>query len=130
MDPPLRFDTVLGGGLAPTQRLQERLRQRARVNWLDRLLTAVYILWEAEPHVALAGVLAKRPDRFPALALRLGATYDLTLLGYRLVPTAPPWWASEKEGRMDGVVQRVPTRVQRDLRTEPIEQDDVEGANP
>ncbi|HKN93784.1 MAG TPA: phosphatase PAP2 family protein [Thermoleophilaceae bacterium] len=130
VDPPLRFDTMVGAGVPPTQRLQQRLREPARVNVLDRLLTAVYTVWEAEPHVALAVLLAKRPDRFAALALRQGATFDLTLLGYWLVPTAPPWWASEKQGRMDGVVQRVPTRVGRDLRNEPLEQDDVEGANP
>ena len=31
---------------------------------------------------------------------------------------------------MDGQVQRVPTRVARDLRGQPLEQDDVQGANP
>jgi membrane-associated phospholipid phosphatase len=62
--------------------------------------------------------------------VRQAATFDLTLLGYWLVPSAPPWWASEKEGRMDGRVQRVPPRVIRDLRGEPLEQDDNAGANP
>lgn len=130
VDPPLRFDTALGGGTPPGQRLQQALRRKGDVNWLDRVLTAIYALWEAEPHVALALVLKKRPERFAACAVRQAATFDLTLLGYWLVPTAPPWWASEKEERMGGVVQRVPTRVARDLRGEPLEQDDVEGANP
>jgi membrane-associated phospholipid phosphatase len=128
--PPLRVDTALGLGTPPSQRLQRALRRHDRVNWLDRALTAAYALWEPEPHVALALVLVKRPDRYAAAALRQALTFDLTLLGYWLVPTAPPWWASEKEGRMDGEVQRVPTRVVRDLRGQPIEQDDVEGSNP
>jgi membrane-associated phospholipid phosphatase len=114
----------------PRSGWQQCLRDKGRVNWLDRALTGVYALWEAEPHIALALVLAKRPERFAASALRQAATFDLTLLGYWLVPTAPPWWASEKEGLMDGNVQRVTTRVGRDLRGEPLEQDDVEGANP
>jgi membrane-associated phospholipid phosphatase len=130
IEPPLRFDARLAGGAPPTERLQRRLRERGRVSGVDRALTAVYALWEAEPHVALAVVLARRPDRFAALALRQAATFDLTLLGYWLVPTAPPWWASEEAGLMDGSVQRVTTRVVRDLRGEPLEQEDVEGANP
>jgi membrane-associated phospholipid phosphatase len=130
VDPPLRVDTRLGLGTPPGQRLQRALRQKGRVNALDRVLTAAYVLWEAEPHVALALVLARRPERYAAAAARQALTFDLTLLGYWLVPTAPPWWASEKEGRMDGEVQRVTTRVGRDLRNEPLEQDDVEGSNP
>jgi membrane-associated phospholipid phosphatase len=130
VDPPLKFDTAIGGGVPPPQRLQRVLRSKGQVNWLDRALTALYATWEAEPHVALALVLLKRPERFAAAAVRQAATFDLTLLGYWLVPTAPPWWASEKEGLMGGEVQRVPTRVQRDLRGDRIEQDDVEGANP
>ncbi len=130
VDPPLRVDTALGLGMPPGQRLQRALREKVRVNTLDRVLTAAYSLWEAEPHVALALVLAKRPQRFAAAALRQALTFDLTLLGYWLVPTAPPWWASENEGRMEGEVQRVTTRVARELRGEPMEQDDVEGSNP
>jgi membrane-associated phospholipid phosphatase len=130
VDAPIRVDRALGLGMPPGERLQRRLRERGRVTALDRVLTAIYLTWEAEPHLALALVLARRPERFGALALRQAATFDLTLLGYWLLPTAPPWWASEKAGRMDGRVQRVPTRVIRDVRGEPLEQDDVEGANP
>jgi membrane-associated phospholipid phosphatase len=130
VEPPLRFDGWLGRGVPPTQRLQEALRTQAQVNWLDRALTAVYAFWEFEPHLALALLLVRRPERFPAMAVRQGATFDLTLLGYWLVPSAPPWWASEKQRRMDGHVQRVPTRVARDLRGEPLEQEDVQGSNP
>jgi membrane-associated phospholipid phosphatase len=130
IDMPLRIDEAIGRGTAPTQRLQARLRQRGAVNAIDRALTALYITWEIEPHLALALVLTLRPDRFGALAARQGATFDLSLVNYWLRPAAPPWWASEKAGRMDGQVQRVPTRVARDLRGEPLEQDDVQDANP
>jgi membrane-associated phospholipid phosphatase len=130
VEEPLRFDSKLGCGVPPTQRLQRRLRRHGRVNWIDRALTVVYAAWEAEPHLALALLLARRPERFGALALRQAVTFDLTLVGYWLVPTAPPWWASEKQGLMDGSVRRVTTRVARDLRGEPLDQEDVQGANP
>lgn len=129
-EPPIRGDRLLGRGRTPTERLQAALRDPHRVSALDRLLTAVYLFWEAEPHLAMAAVLARRPDRFGALAARQAATYDLTLLGYWLTPTAPPWWAAEKSGRLDARVRRVPTRAIRELRGEPLEQDDVEESNP
>jgi membrane-associated phospholipid phosphatase len=121
IDTPLRIDRGFGGGVPISQRLQDRL---------DRVMAAVYVTWELEPHLALAAVLALRPDRFGAAAARQAATFDLTLLGYWLAPSAPPWWASEEAGRMDGRVQRVSTRVIRDLRGDPLDQDDSQGANP
>jgi membrane-associated phospholipid phosphatase len=127
---PLSADTWIGAGIPPSQRLQERFRRPAAVTTLDRMLTGVYLAWEVEPHLALAALLARRPERFAVAAARQAATFDLTLLGYWLAPSAPPWWASEKEGRMDGHVQRVPLRVIRHTRGEPLEQDDVQGANP
>jgi membrane-associated phospholipid phosphatase len=130
VDGPLGADTRLGAGVPPSQRLQERLRRPGSVNRLDRVLAGVYVVWEAEPHLALAALLARRPERFARAAVRQAITFDLTLLGYWLVPSAPPWWASEKEGRMDGHVQRVAPRVIRDARGEPLEQDDNAGANP
>ncbi|MBB4662380.1 phosphatase PAP2 family protein [Conexibacter arvalis] len=127
---PVRADRALAGGTTPTERLQGALRDPARVSWLDRALTAVYAFWEAEPHLAMGAVLLLRPDRFGALATRQAATFDLTLAGYWLLPTAPPWWAAERAGVLHGDVQRVVMRVLRDLRGKPLEQDDVVGANP
>src|ERR671928_226708 len=72
---PLNVAAALPRGKPPTQRLQQSLRTHARVNWLDRIVTAVYAAWELEPHAALALVLAKRPERFAAAALRQGATF-------------------------------------------------------
>ena len=43
----------------------------------------------------------------PRAAGRLTAAYHLTTPFYWAVPTAPPWWASEHGGRMDGGVERV-----------------------
>ncbi len=57
----------------------------------------------------------RREEQFPRAAGRLAAVYHLTTVGYWLRPSAPPWWAAEKEGEMDGAVQRVPREVERAL---------------
>ena len=56
----------------------------------------------------------------------------MTLLGYWIAPTAPPWWVSEKLGRMDGEVRRVMSEVAEWLKREPspTEGDHEMGANP
>jgi membrane-associated phospholipid phosphatase len=62
----------------------------------------------------------------------LAATFDLTLVGYWLVPTAPPWWVSEKLGRMDGEVRRVMSEVADWVKGKPnpTEGEHEMGANP
>jgi membrane-associated phospholipid phosphatase len=74
----------------------------------------------------------QRPESFASAAGRLAATFDLTLLGYWSVPTAPPWWVSEKTGRLDGDVGRVMSEVASWLKGEPkpTEGDHEMGANP
>jgi membrane-associated phospholipid phosphatase len=131
VDYALRSDALIGLGIAPAERLQSRLRSPPKLVALDYVLTALYLTWEIEPHLAVAWILCKHEDAFPVAAARLGATYDATLLGYWLVPTAPPWWASEKAGRMRGNVHRVVPEVLRELRNKPRPAADHEqGANP
>jgi membrane-associated phospholipid phosphatase len=131
-DYPIAIDSRLGGGRPPTQRLQRHLRRRGHLSLLDKALSFFYWTWEAEPHLALGWIRWKRAERFPSAAGRLAATFDLTLLGYWAVPTAPPWWVSEKLGRMDGDVRRVMSEVASWLKREPnpTEGDHEMGANP
>ncbi|HWC26657.1 MAG TPA: phosphatase PAP2 family protein [Solirubrobacteraceae bacterium] len=104
---PIRADTLLGGGVPPGVRLQRRLRDRSRANGLDIALTATaYVLWLV-PHAVIAWMLLCDERRFPRAAGRLSAVYHVTTLGYWAVPTAPPWWASEQEGELDGAIQHV-----------------------
>jgi membrane-associated phospholipid phosphatase len=133
IDPPIAVDRVLGAGVPPSQRLQRRLRRPPGLTRIDKLLTAIYLLWEIEPHLALGWLLSRHPARFPGAALRLGLTFDATLLGYFAVPTAPPWWASEFEGRMGSEVRRVNAEVIRALRSKPRPgrpEDHKSGSNP
>jgi membrane-associated phospholipid phosphatase len=116
IDEPLRGDTAIGRGMAPGQRLQRRLRHPPDLTILDRALSYLYYTWEAAPHLVLAWILRNEPERFRSAAIRLGATFDLSLLGYWAFPSAPPWWASEREGRMDRELRRVVFEVAAELK--------------
>jgi membrane-associated phospholipid phosphatase len=113
IDYPLRVDTLLGFGVPPSRRLQRRLRHRRRLSGLDKGLTFLYWTWEAEPHLVMAAIRKRWPDLFASAAGRLAAAFDLRLVAYWIVPTAPPWWVSEHAGRMDGDVRRVMIEVLR-----------------
>lgn len=131
VDEPIRADTAIGFGLPPGQRLQRRLRNPPTLTTLDKALTFIYLLWEPEPHAALAWIMWRHPGRVLGAAARMAATFDSTLLGYYLIPTAPPWWASEEEGRMEGEVRRVTLEVIRWLRGQRRPEDDHNpGGNP
>jgi membrane-associated phospholipid phosphatase len=133
IDEPIAVDQKIGLGMPPSQRLQRRLRHPPRLTLLDKLISGVYLLWEIEPHLALAWLLWRHPARFPGAAVRMALTFDSTLVGYFAIPTAPPWWASEFEGRMGGEVRRVNAEVMRALRDErrPGTPDDHKsGSNP
>jgi membrane-associated phospholipid phosphatase len=131
-DYPLAVDARLGGGLPLGQRLQRRLRRRGELTPLDKAATFFYWTWEAEPHLSVIWIRWRRPEHFTSAAGRLAATFDLTLLGYWAIPTAPPWWVSEKLGRMDRDVRRVMSEVARWIKGEPnpTEGDHEIGANP
>jgi membrane-associated phospholipid phosphatase len=106
IDYPIKIDSLLGGGVTPSQRLQAALREPGQVSALDIAVTLVYGSWFL-PHVLL-GYLLLRDERYvPRAAGRLTAAYHLTTPCYWIVPTAPPWWASEHGDRMDGGVERV-----------------------
>jgi membrane-associated phospholipid phosphatase len=133
IDQPIAIDRVIGRGVPPSQRLQRRLRRPPELTALDRVLSGIYLLWEAEPHAALAWLLSRHPRRFPVAALRLALSFDSTLIGYFAAPTAPPWWASEIEGRMGGQVRRVNAEVMRALKRQSRPgrpEDHISGSNP
>jgi membrane-associated phospholipid phosphatase len=112
VDYPIAIDTALGLGTPPTIRLQARRRRRGGgATAAEKALTWVHWLWFFEPYLALLWVQLRRPERFPRAAARMAAVFDLGCIVYYAVPTAPPWWASEEAGRMDGQVQRVMVEV-------------------
>jgi membrane-associated phospholipid phosphatase len=107
---PITTDRLLGRGELPTLRLQRALAGLGRRNIVDRALTWVHWLWFLEPHTALVWILVRHNERFPRAARQLAATYDVGCAAYFLVPTAPPWWASQ-ESLTGGEVRRIMVEV-------------------
>ncbi|MDP8968280.1 MAG: phosphatase PAP2 family protein [Actinomycetota bacterium] len=114
---PIRIDAAIGAGTPPGVRLQRALRDPARLTALDYALTAVYHAGWLAPHAVLGWLLLRHPERVPRVAGRLAGTYHLTTLGYWYLPTAPPWWASEREGLMNGEIQHVGREVRHAIAT-------------
>jgi membrane-associated phospholipid phosphatase len=94
---PIRSDTLIGAGQLPNVRLQRLLAPAPdeEPTTLDKALSIVHWAWFVEPHLALIWILLRDEDEFPRAARQMAAAYDLGALVYALVPTAPPWWASE-----------------------------------
>jgi membrane-associated phospholipid phosphatase len=94
VDYPILADRVLGLGVTPTLRLQRAFAKPGRISRFERVLIFSHWVWFATPHLSLAYVLWRRPDRFPGAAARMYATFDIGVIFYWLIPTAPPWWAA------------------------------------
>ena len=97
---PVRADRLIGGGTTPTLRLQRALGTPGAFRAWEKLLIWSHWLWFAFPHGTVLYLLTRHPERFPAGAARIYATFDIGLIGYWAVPTAPPWYASA-EGLME-----------------------------
>jgi hypothetical protein len=97
---PVKADRRLGGGTTPTLRLQRAFGTPGSFRAWEKLLVWSHWFWFAFPHGTVLYLLFRRPDRFPNGAARIYATFDVGLIGYWAVPTAPPWYASA-EGLME-----------------------------
>src|SRR3954454_23433621 len=91
---PIVTDRLLGGGQIPTIRLQRALARNG-VGRHDTFLSWLHWSWFLVPHGSVAYVLWRRPERFAHAAGMMAGTFDVGVVGYWLVPTAPPWWAGE-----------------------------------
>jgi hypothetical protein len=104
---PVRLDRRLGGGMPPTLRLQRALGTPGHFKRWEKALVWSHWLWFFFPHGTVAYVLARHRDRFPLAAAQVYATFDLGLIGYWAVPTAPPWYAAERGLFEDGRTPQV-----------------------
>lgn len=93
VDYPVRIDRAIGLGELPTIRLQRAIGRPGEVRGVDTLLSAVHWVWFLVPHGTVAYVLVRHNHKFERSAVRIAAVFDLGLIGYWAVPTAPPWWA-------------------------------------
>jgi membrane-associated phospholipid phosphatase len=102
VDYPIRVDRALGRGEPPTVRLQRALGREGDVRPHDTFLSAVHWSWFFVPHGTMLFVLLRHGPRFERSATQMAAVFDIGLLGYWIVPTAPPWWAG-RTGRLPPV---------------------------
>ena len=97
IDYPVRIDRALGLGELPGARLQKLLgRPGSGLRRPEQVLVWCHWLWFLIPHGTVAYVLLRRPERFERAALQTYAVFDLGLIGYWALPTAPPWYAAER----------------------------------
>lgn len=107
---PVAIDRVLGLGVPPTIRLQRTFAAPGKVNRFERVLVWCHWMWFLVPHGSVAYVMLRRPEKFPAAAVRMYAVFDLGAVFYWAIPTAPPWWAAAHgylEDRQTVLVRRM-----------------------
>ena len=97
---PVHVDRFIGAGTTPTLRLQRAHGSTGGFHRWEKALVWSHWLWFLFPHGTVAYLLARHPDRFARGAAQIYATFDLGLIGYWAVPTAPPWYAA-RQGLMD-----------------------------
>jgi hypothetical protein len=102
VDYPIKVDRALFGR-PPTVVLQRALSRPGEPTPLDYGLVFLHWAWFLQPHAAAAWVLWRHPDEFPQAATMICAVFDLGLIGYVAVPTAPPWWAAERGAGVTGM---------------------------
>lgn len=93
---PIRVDRTIGLGELPNVRLQRLLARPGEISRADAVLVWTHWLWFLFPHGTVAYMLLRHPERFPRAATLTYAVFDLGLVGYWALPTAPPWYASER----------------------------------
>jgi hypothetical protein len=94
LDYPARVDRILGLGQMPNVRLQRWFSVPGKIRKRDQVLVWSHWLWFLFPHGTVAYILWRHPERFPRTVALTYAVFDLGLIGYWAVPTAPPWYAS------------------------------------
>jgi membrane-associated phospholipid phosphatase len=100
---PVRADKFIGLGTTPTLRLQRALSTPGSFKLWEKVLVWSHWVWFAFPHGTVAYVLLRHRDQFPKAAARVYATFDLGVIGYWAIPTAPPWFAAQRGLMEDGL---------------------------
>ncbi len=106
VDYPVRVDRLIGLGTLPGLRLQRALARPGEIGRHDALLVWTHWLWFFIPHGTIVYYLACRRDEFERAATLMYAVFDLGLIGYWAVPTAPPWYAA-RQNRTDPDLRRM-----------------------
>jgi membrane-associated phospholipid phosphatase len=97
---PVVIDRAIGLGQLPGVRLQRALARVGGLRRLDAALVWAHWIWFLVPHTTLAYLLIFRRAKFARGAVLVYAVFDLGVLVYWVLPTAPPWYAA-REGVID-----------------------------
>ncbi len=95
VDYPVRIDRIIGLGELPGVRLQRGLGRVGLIRGPERVLVWSHWLWFFFPHTTALYTLLFHRSQFEKAALSIYAVFDLGLIGYWALPTAPPWYAAE-----------------------------------
>jgi hypothetical protein len=104
---PIDLDRSLTGTV-PTLWLQQHLYDAGQIRWWEVLVSLTYISHFVAIWVVLTILWVRRRDLVRAFTARFLAVTALTLVGYVLLPQAPPWLAAQ-EGYL-APVSRTDTR--------------------
>ncbi len=91
----IQLERVLFAGVLPSAWRQETFYVPGRIAIHDYVLMATYISYFVVPHIAAVVVWRSRRDLFPRVIAAISLTFLIGLVFYFLIPTAPPWLASE-----------------------------------
>ena len=86
----------------PTLRLQRAFGRPGRINALEQMLIWSHWIWFLVPHGTAPTCCCATASASRAARACSTATFDLGLIGYWAVPTAPPWYAAAKGRMADG----------------------------
>ncbi|MDP9363431.1 MAG: phosphatase PAP2 family protein [Chloroflexota bacterium] len=90
-----RLEARLFAGRLPSAVLQERFSEPPRFAWYDYGLTAVYLSFFVVPHLVAILLLWRSRRLFWRYLLATGTLFALALVGFFLIPTAPPWLVAD-----------------------------------
>lgn len=87
------FDAFLFGGITPTAWLQENLKQ-ASPPWWEVIVSVVYMSYFIIPYAAAAVLWLRNRHAWRRYAAGFLIMTFVALVGYTLLPAAPPWAAA------------------------------------
>lgn len=94
IDYPVAIDRAIGLGELPGLRLQRAFGVSGRVNRAEQVLVWCHWLWFFIPHGTAVYYLVRHPEKFEHAALHTYAVFDIGVMAYWAIPTAPPWYAA------------------------------------
>lgn len=106
VDYPVRLDRIIGLGTLPGLRSQRRFSSPGRIGPLEKVLVWAHWLWFFFPHGTVAYLLAFRREQFPRGATLIYSVFDIGVIAYWVIPTAPPWYAAQQR-RADPDLRRM-----------------------